>query len=73
LRESRNKNQEARQKVLAPGSLLLNLRSKTFFDILEEVIENKRRQQIETLFGFRFRDERERKKDFGLSSLLLNL
>jgi hypothetical protein len=47
--------------------------TKKFFDILEEVIENKRRQQIETLFGFRFRDERERKKDFGPSSLIHNL
>ena len=28
-------------------------RGKTFFDILEEVIENKRRQQIETVVGFR--------------------
>jgi predicted CopG family antitoxin len=36
-------------------------RGKTFFDILEEVIENKRRQQIETLSGFKgLQEQRDR-------------
>ena len=38
---------------MIPDTSDLILTSKTFFDILEEVIENKRRQQIETVVGFK--------------------
>ena len=36
--------------ILGTNDLIL---TKKFFDILEEVIENKRRQQIETVVGFK--------------------